>query len=138
MTKIIVTLLLLLGSLFSSAQNVSLTVSITGLKNSTGVVQVGLFNSEKKFLRASYKTISSEIKDKKATVTFVNIPKGNYAISIFHDENKNGKLEKNFMGIPTEDYACSNNAKGFMGPPKYEDAQFDLNKDSQIEVKFNN
>ena len=44
----------------------------------------------------------------------------------------------NFMGIPKEDIACSNNAKGFMGPPKYEDAKFTITKDLKIEIKFNN
>jgi len=42
------------------------------------------------------------------------------------------------MGIPSEDIACSNNAKGFMGPPKYKDAKFNINKDSKIDIKFNN
>ena len=137
MTKIIIAIVLFISSLVS-AQNVDLTVAISGLKNDTGFVQVGLFNSEGKFLKSIYKGSSSEIKSKVATVTFLNIPKGVYAISAYHDKNKNGKLDMNFMGIPKEDIACSNNAKGFMGPPKYEDAKFNLSKDSKIEVKFNN
>jgi uncharacterized protein (DUF2141 family) len=47
-------------------------------------------------------------------------------------------LDTNFIGIPKENFACSNNAKGTMGPPKYEDAKFDLNKDSKLEIIFNN
>lgn len=137
MTKIIIAIVLFISSLVS-AQNVDLTVAISGLKNDTGFVQVGLFNSEGKFLKSIYKGGSSEIKSKGATVTFLNIPKGVYAISAYHDKNKNGKLDMNFMGIPKEDIACSNNAKGFMGPPKYEDAKFNLSKDLKIEVKFNN
>ena len=137
MTRIIIAIVLFISSLVS-AQNVSLTVSISGLKNNTGVLQVGLFNSEGTFLKSIFKGVSSEIKSNKATVTFMNIPRGKYAISVYHDTNKNGKLDKNFMGIPSEDFACSNNAKGFMGPPKYEDAKFDLIKESKIEVKFSN
>jgi uncharacterized protein (DUF2141 family) len=137
MTKIIIAIVLFISSLVS-AQNVTLTVSISGLKNDTGFVQVGLFNSDGTFLKSAYKGVSSDIKSNGATVTFLNIPKGKYAISAYHDKNKNGKLDTNFMGIPSEDFACSNDAKGFMGPPKYEDAKFDLNKDSKIEVKFNN
>jgi len=137
MTKIIIAFVFFISSLVS-AQNLNLTVSISGLKSNTGLVQVGLFNSEGKFLKSAYKGISSEIKSNAATVTFMNIPKGEYAISVYHDKNKNGKLDTNFMGIPSEDFACSNNAKGFMGPPKYQDAKFDLSKDSKIEVKFNN
>jgi uncharacterized protein (DUF2141 family) len=137
MTKIIIAIVLFISSLVS-AQNVTLTVTISGLKNDTGFVQVGLFNSEGTFLKTAYKGVSSGIKSHGATVTFLNIPKGKYAISAYHDKNKNAKLDTNFMGIPSEDFACSNDAKGFMGPPKYEDAKFDLNKDSKIEVKFNN
>ena len=137
MTKIIIAIVLFISSLVS-AQNVTLTVTISGLKNDTGFVQVGLFNSDGTFLKSAYKGVSSNIKSNGATVTFLNIPKGKYAISAYHDKNKNGKLDTNFMGIPSEDFACSNDAKGFMGPPKYEDAKFDLNKDSKITVKFNN
>jgi uncharacterized protein (DUF2141 family) len=137
MTKIIVTIVLFISSLVS-AQNVNLTVSIVGLKNDKGNLRVGLFNSEGTFLKSTFKGVSSDIKSKKATVTFMNIPKGEYAISVYHDKNKNGKLDTNFMGIPSEDFACSNNAKGFMGPPKHEDAKFQLEKDSKIEIKFNN
>ncbi len=137
MTKIIITIAFFITSLVS-AQNVNLTVSVSGLKNDTGFVQIGLFNSDGTFLKTIYKGISSEIKSKGATVTFLNIPKGVYAISAYHDQNKNGKLDMNFMGIPKEAIACSNNAKGFMGPPKYADAKFTITKDTKLEIKFNN
>jgi len=137
MTKIIIASVLFISSLLS-AQNVTLTVSISDLKNDTGTVQVGLFNSEGTFLKSIYQGISSDIKSKSAVVTFLNIPKGVYAISAYHDKNKNGKLDMNFIGIPKEAFACSNNAKGLMGPPKYAEAKFILNKDAKIEIKFNN
>jgi uncharacterized protein (DUF2141 family) len=137
MTKIIIAIAFLITSL-ASAQNVNLTVSISGLKSNTGNVQVGLFNSEGTFLKSAFKGLSSEIKSNGATVTFLNIPKGKYAISAYHDKNSNSKLDTNFIGIPKEDVACSNNAKGKMGPPKYQDAKFDLIKDSKLDIKFNN
>jgi uncharacterized protein (DUF2141 family) len=136
MTKIIISVVLFISSLVS-AQNVDLTVKISGLKNNTGVVQVGLFNSDGTFLKKAFKGTSSEIKLNSATVIFSNIPKGKYGVSAYHDANNNGKLDTNFLGIPKEDVACSNNAKGKMGPPKYEDAKFDLSKDLKIDVKFN-
>ena len=137
MTKIIIVIVFFITSLVA-AQNVNLTVKISGLKSNTGLVQVGLFNSEGTFLKKAYKGVSSEIKSNGATVTFLNIPMGKYAISAYHDKNSNSKLDTNFIGIPKEDFACSNNAKGTMGPPKYEDAKFDLTKDSKLEIKFNN
>jgi uncharacterized protein (DUF2141 family) len=136
MTKIITAIALFVCSLLS-AQNVNLAVSISGLKNNTGTIKVGLYNSEGTFLKTKYKSISSEIKSNSAIVTFLDIPKGAYAVSVYQDENNNGKLDRNIMGIPSEDVACSNNAKGFMGPPKYEDARFVINSNSKINVIFN-
>ncbi|RZJ56078.1 MAG: DUF2141 domain-containing protein [Flavobacterium sp.] len=135
MTKIITIITLFICSLLS-AQNVNLTVTVSGLKNNTGVVKVGLYNSDETFLKTSYKSLVSEIKNDQATVTFVGIPAGEYGISTYHDENNNGKLDKNMMGIPSEDYAASNNAKGFMGPPSYKDAKFTVSKDSKVEIVF--
>jgi uncharacterized protein (DUF2141 family) len=137
MLKIITTIAFFICSLMS-AQNVNLTVSVSGLKSNTGMMKVGLYNSDGTFLKSTYKSITSEIKNNGATVTFVGIPKGEYGISTYQDENSNGKLDKNMMGIPSEDFACSNNAKGFMGPPAYEDAKFNINKDLKIDIKFNN
>jgi uncharacterized protein (DUF2141 family) len=137
MLKIITIIAFFICSLMS-AQNANLTVAVSGLKSNTGMVKVGLYNSEGTFLKTIYKSITSEIKNNSATVTFVGIPKGEYGISTYQDENSNGILDKNMMGIPSEDFACSNNAKGFMGPPAYEDAKFNINKDSKIDIKFNN
>ena len=137
MTKIISIIVFLVCSIVA-AQNVNLTLKVSGLKSNTGLIQLGLFNSKGDFLQSAFKGTSSAIKSKGAVITFLNIPKGEYAISAYHDKNKNGKLDTNFMGIPKEDIVCSNNAKGFMGPPKYDDAKFELNKDSEIEIKFNN
>jgi len=133
MIKIITIITLFICSLMS-AQNVKLTVAVSGLKNNSGTVKVGLYNSDGTFLKTTYKSVASKIKDNKAMVTFDNLPAGEYAISTYHDENNNGKLDKNMMGIPSEDYAASNNAKGFMGPPAYKDAKFVLAKDSKIEI----
>jgi len=57
---------------------------------------------------------------------FLDLPEGEYAIAVYHDANGNGKMDSNLMGIPTEDYAFSNNAVGKMGPPSYDQAKFAL------------
>ncbi|HWS60500.1 MAG TPA: DUF2141 domain-containing protein, partial [Flavobacterium sp.] len=92
MTKIIIAIVLFISSLVS-AQNVNLTVKISGLRSNTGLVQVGLFNTKTGFLKSVYKGVSSEIKSNGAVVTFSNIPKGEYAISAYHDKNSNTKLD---------------------------------------------
>ena len=86
------------------------------------------------FLKDRFKDAIGEIDEEKSTITFTDIPEGTYAISFIHDENDNGKMDTNFMGIPKEDYGCSNNAKGFMGPPKWKDAKFELKSDKTIDI----
>ncbi len=137
MKKIILGLVILVSG-FVNAQTATLTVNTSGFKNNDGKVKVGLYNNEGKFLKESYLAVTSEIKGLKATVLFKNIPVGEYAVSIFHDEDNDGKLKTGVFGIPKEDIACSNNAKGKMGPPKYEDAKFQVTKDATIAVTLNN
>lgn len=122
---------------FISAQKTTLEVEMTGFKNNSGLAKVGLYNSEGTFLGATYKKLDSKITDKKATVVFKDLPPGEYAVSMYQDENLNGKMDKNFMGIPKEDYMASNNEKGSFGPPKYDKAKFIIKGNSKIIIKVN-
>lgn len=140
MKNLFLTTALLFYGLFTSvAQNketVTLTVNISGLNSNDGVLLVGLYNAKTFFLKKTYKGNIGKINNKKSSVTFVNIPKGEYAVSFVHDKNNNGKMDTNILGIPKEDYGCSNNAKGFMGPPKYDDAKFQLQTSKTLEIKI--
>ncbi len=107
-------------------------VTITDIDSDEGMLYIGLYNSEDTFLNKRYKGTRSEIKDGKVVVSFQDIPEGTYAVTVFHDENSNQKLDTNFMGIPKEDTGCSNNAKGFMSAPKWEDAKFILSDTTAI------
>lgn len=137
MKKIILVVVLLVSG-FVSAQKVTLIVEVSGFKNDKGKAHLGLFNAEGKFLKDAYVGKVSSIKGKKAGVVFKDIPVGEYAVSVFHDANDNGDLDRGMFGIPKEDVACSNNAKGFMGPPKYNDAKFIISKDKTIQLTLNN
>ena len=137
MKKLILAVVFLIGS-FANAQNVSLTVNTSGFKNNDGKVKVGLYNSETKFLNETYLSIFSDITNLKASVRFTNLVPGEYAVAIYHDEDNDGKLKTGIFGIPKEDFACSNNAKGKMGPPKYIDAKFTISEDATIAVILNN
>jgi uncharacterized protein (DUF2141 family) len=137
MNRIIIAAVLLITG-FAQAQKINLTVEMTGFKSDDGRVKVGLYNSEGTFLKFIFKSQLSDIKDHSASVTFEGIEKGEYAVSVYHDENNNGKLDTGFMGIPSEGYGSSNNAKGFMGPPKYADAKFEIKANSKIKITINN
>ena len=137
MKKAILVLVILSCGLIQ-AQGLKLDVTVSGFENSNGKVKIGLYNSESDFLKTPYKSLSAAIHSNVATATFTDLPKGEYAISLYHDENGNGLLDKNVFGIPSEDYAASNNAKGSMGPPKYADAKFTINTTSKINIILNN
>ncbi|MDX6746784.1 DUF2141 domain-containing protein [Polaribacter sp. PL03] len=114
----------------------NLTVNISGLNSDKGTLMIGLYNKEDSFLKKQFKADIVKINNKKSEVIFKNLPKGEYAVSFVHDENDNKKMDTNFLGIPKEDYGCSNNARGFMGPPKYKDAKFQLTANKTIEIKI--
>ncbi len=123
----------ILSTSFAIAQEItenSVTVIISNLESNEGKVYVGLYNTEDSFLGKGYKSTHTKIENNTCKVVFENIPNGVYAISMYHDENDNNKMDTGLFGIPKEDYGCSNNAKGFMGPPKWEDAKFEINNES--------
>lgn len=115
----------------------TLTVTIKNFKNTEGIASISLFDSEANFLSKG-KGQKVKIEDKSMVqVVFENITDGTYAVSIIHDENSNGELDKGTFGIPTEDYAFSNNAKGMFGPPSFKDTKFDVSGNKEIEISIN-
>jgi uncharacterized protein (DUF2141 family) len=117
---------------FSIAQSVKdvntgkLTIVITGLENDDGEVLIALSDSRENYESDSeaYLGYKVKIKNGNAECTIAELPYGEYAIKLYHDENMDGELNSNFLGIPTEDYGFSNNASGTFGPADYDDAKF--------------
>ena len=56
--------------------------------------------------------------------TFGNMPPGTYAAAVIHDENSNNKLDKNFLGIPTEGYGISQNHTHALRRPTWDESKF--------------
>jgi uncharacterized protein (DUF2141 family) len=77
-----------------------------------------------------------EVVNKKSFTKNVELKKGVYAISLFVDSNNNKIIDKNLLGIPTEQYGFSNNATGFLGSPSYNDASFNLINDLNIKISL--
>jgi len=103
-------------------------VKILNIKNSTGTVACALFESREGFpteyLRMATNVMVIKIRKDQARCDFEDIPPGTYAMAVIHDENMNGKLDTNWLGIPTEGYGFSNDAKGFVGAPSFSAASF--------------
>ena len=106
-----------------------LTVVISGFNNDDGLMKIVLNNSSEDYESQDddYRRGQGSVKNNVADVTFWNIPYGEYAIKVYHDANNDDKLNKNFLGMPTEEYGFSNNARGSFGPPSWDDAKFMFN-----------
>jgi len=105
----------------------TLQLQIQNIEHLKGTLMIALFKGQENFLNdeAAYRTATIKVgTDKMGTTTLADLPYGeNYTIAIFHDVNDNGKMDKNFVGVPKEPYGFSNNAKSKWGPPKYWSAQ---------------
>ncbi|MEM9398586.1 MAG: DUF2141 domain-containing protein [Verrucomicrobiota bacterium] len=105
----------------------ALLVTVESARNDKGHVGLIMFNKEDGFpTKAEQSVIKTPmtLKNGKSQVMLKNLPYGEYAIAIVHDENKNEKLDLNWYGIPKEGYGASNNIKTKFGPPRYKDAVF--------------
>lgn len=105
----------------------SIKVVVVGLHSNDGEVDCALFASADGFPEDSAKagkTIRSKIANGQAVCIFGGVAPGDYAVSVFHDENGNGKLDRNFIGMPKEGVGASNDAAGHFGPPKFDHARF--------------
>ncbi len=111
-----------------------LEITITNIKTSEGSLMVGLFSTEATFMKNPLRGEKPKAKSGTVVVTFRDIPPGEYAISVFHDANENGKLDSNSIGIPTEGVGFSNDAMGMFGPPSFEKATFKFPSRNKLSV----
>jgi uncharacterized protein (DUF2141 family) len=122
----------------AKAQN-SVSVYVTDIDKSTGKVYIALFDSKVPFLRG--KAIEGkivEVTGQTMNIDFENIEGGEYAITMFYDENDNGKLDLGKYSIPTEKYGFSNNIDPavLQRPPVFDECKFNVNGNTKISVQL--
>lgn len=119
-----------------SAQNRTITATVENAASDSGKVNYALYTKDN-FRMDPIQAQSSKIIDGKSTVTFKNVPEGEYAIVCFHDKNDNDKFDFDANKMPLEDYGVSNNIMNRFGPPQYDDAKFIVaDKNVTLEIKF--
>lgn len=79
--------------------------------------------------------VIAEVGTGTATYRF-QLPEGTYAIGIFVDANYNNEMDRNFFGVPKEQYGFSNDAKGNFGPPSFKDASFTVSSDITLAINL--
>jgi uncharacterized protein (DUF2141 family) len=128
----------LLGTQPVDAAAGALSIEINGLRNRNGQVCLSVFNSSNGFPTNGDNAVSSQcvaIDDPASVrVTFGGLKAGSYAVAILHDENADGKANRNRLGIPTEGFGFSRNPGLRAGPPSFADSAF-LAAGSQTEIQ---
>jgi uncharacterized protein (DUF2141 family) len=118
-------------ALFFAQNEVELKVNFTGMEHSKGKVLVELRNEKNVVVQSKVLPVKNE-----TAFTIFNVRPGKYAISSFYDANNNTKLDKNFLGAPTEKYGFSNNARGTFGPPDFKDQLVEVNETIKIDIQL--
>ena len=130
--RLITAALIALG--LSAANAATLTIDVRGEVGDKGSVLVALYKVDDKWMGKASDARKAPAKKEGVMVTFNDVAEGEYAISMFVDENNNGKLDANAIGMPIEPYAFSNDAMGIFGPPSFAQARFIVGKDNVIHV----
>ncbi|NTU68586.1 MAG: DUF2141 domain-containing protein [Chlorobiaceae bacterium] len=136
--------LLLLGAVYGPVQaqetnagGGTIRVTVGNIRNTQGLVGIALFDTKQGFPDKPDKAIEgrSVPAGDHCVVVFANVPYGTYAVSVLHDENGNGRMDKNFIGIPREGFGTSNNPKIRRGPPSFTESSFTL-EESDLAMKI--
>lgn len=106
-----------------------LTIRAGGVSSDEGDIKVAIYDSSDSFLGKPLRGVAAAAHNGTVELKVADLPPGDYAFAIYHDANGNGKMDRNLMGIPSEDYGFSNNAMGKRGAPRFEDARFALPAD---------
>lgn len=127
-------LVILLSSSLSAA---SLKVELTNLKSDKGTIRYLLFKDGKGYPDDPSKSIKQgSFPAKQKAFEVDDVPQGKYALTLIHDENNNGELDKN-MGIPVEGFGFSKNPVILFGPPAFKKVSIKLPKVNAIKIRMN-
>jgi uncharacterized protein (DUF2141 family) len=107
-----------------------LTVVVQNIQSNAGQVMLGLFGNGADFPKTPTQGVQAPAvgRDASGRLTFLlrNLAPGSYALSAYHDLDANGRLNSNLLGVPSEPYGFSNNARGTLSPPSFQAATFTL------------
>lgn len=120
-----------LGAAAASASAATVEVRVSSVVAGRGKVNVAVCDKER-FLKDCLYSGSVPAQATDVVVTIQNVPKGTWAVLAYQDENQNDKLDRNLIGIPSENYGFSRDARGKFGPPDFSDAAIDVGDESTV------
>ncbi|MGY5451419.1 DUF2141 domain-containing protein [Agarivorans sp. MS3-6] len=110
-------------------------IDIVGINSTDGQVVLRVWDSDESYLKQPLLIKMIPAKNANNAVlrfTVSHSLPSECAINVFHDKNSNGQLDTNWLGIPNEPTGMSNNAKGRLGPPSYQEAKISLSGQEQV------
>ena len=130
-----------IAALGSQAESKTTTIQVDAekIRSTTGMMACALFNVADGFpdvQAKSFQYVYVSINSGLASCEFKDVAAGTYAASVFHDENNNKKLDKNFVGMPLEGYGVSNNIRHMMSAPQFKESSFQVNGEVDKNIKI--
>ena len=140
LTSFVAAMAFLASPAFSESSSTVL-IEVAGFKNTRGTLNCRLFTKAADFPDGEgIVTLRVPITGPNTSCSFSNVEPGTYAIAVVHDENGNGKLDKNFVGVPSEGYGVSNNKTYALSAPKWDESTFKLgateSKALQVKLRY--
>lgn len=136
--KLLVTTMamVLAASIFTpKTETYDLTIRVDGIRNSNGYIMVGLHDGSSDFPDSEpFMAVEGEAENGSIELVIKDVPAGEYAIALMHDENGNGEFDSTEYGMPLEGYGFSNNPEPQMGPASWSDASFDVEGDDDLYI----
>ncbi len=117
-------------------EGVTITVTTDNFLNNEGKALYALHTIDTFMKGPGIQNVESKIENKKVTVTFKNVPSGEYSIMLLHDKNENGQMDFDANRMPQEAYGMSGNDMSF-GPPQFDNAKFTVtNEDLTFDIRL--
>ncbi len=124
----------LLGAARPAAETQSVMVVVSALVSTISPVRLYFYNTREGFLKSGKWAFSKSVNPEgKSQFTLpVELPAGEWAVAITQDMNNNNKIDKNFLGIPTEPYAFSNNIRPTVAAPDFNECKFTVDGPGRV------
>jgi uncharacterized protein (DUF2141 family) len=120
-----------------TASAAELVLEIEGYKSEAGRLMAAVFDNEAAYEsgEGAYLALQHSPVVEGHRISFGNLPEGEYAVKVFHDENGNGELDTNGLGMPKEHYGFSGN-RGLMGPPRFDQAKVHVKEAVTVNINL--
>lgn len=138
MIQRLLTIAVLAGIAAAPLPAADLAIEVRGIRSGDGRLYVAVYAPETKatFPDAAGTIAAVQQSAQVGALRFIlhDLPPGRYAVNAFHDENDNGELDTNLVGIPSEGYGFANDPDSSFGPPDFEAAAVNVGDAAEVAV----